>query len=176
MKTGHGPPPACPPRPRPRRCLRPDAPGLGPAGCAGRRGPLPALLPPARLPGLLDLPGLAHHASAQRVGHLDRPEAAHRGGSGPGERGPNQRGDGTEAVRTRCEQGSGFPRPARCGCPPARTVLWKQELGGPARSGSVWFRWLRIQALRVSLTTDRRAGSGLGSGVCRATATLPEQK
>uniref|UniRef100_A0A7N5JGT3 Carbonic anhydrase 5A n=1 Tax=Ailuropoda melanoleuca TaxID=9646 RepID=A0A7N5JGT3_AILME len=46
-------------------------------GCALRRGPLPARPSPARLPGLLDLRRLPHHASAQRVGHLGHPEAAH---------------------------------------------------------------------------------------------------
>uniref|UniRef100_A0A8C0SDX9 Alpha-carbonic anhydrase domain-containing protein n=1 Tax=Canis lupus familiaris TaxID=9615 RepID=A0A8C0SDX9_CANLF len=46
-------------------------------GCTGHYGPLPALLPPAHLPGLLDLPGFPHHPSTH-VGHLDHPEAAYR--------------------------------------------------------------------------------------------------
>ncbi|XP_075851976.1 carbonic anhydrase 5A, mitochondrial isoform X3 [Microcebus murinus] len=52
-------------------------------GCAGGPGPLRPLPAAARLPGLLDLRGLPHHAAAGRVGHLDPPEAAHRGGSQP---------------------------------------------------------------------------------------------
>uniref|UniRef100_A0A9L0IY27 Carbonic anhydrase 5A n=1 Tax=Equus asinus TaxID=9793 RepID=A0A9L0IY27_EQUAS len=52
-------------------------------GCAGSHGPLRALLSAAHLPGLLDLPGLPHHPSANRVGHLDPPEEAHRGGPEP---------------------------------------------------------------------------------------------
>uniref|UniRef100_A0A8C9KXI7 Carbonic anhydrase 5A n=1 Tax=Phocoena sinus TaxID=42100 RepID=A0A8C9KXI7_PHOSS len=45
-------------------------------GRAGGPGPLPALLPAARLPGLLDVSGLPDHASAL-VGHLDHPQEAH---------------------------------------------------------------------------------------------------
>ncbi|XP_012513127.1 PREDICTED: carbonic anhydrase 5A, mitochondrial isoform X1 [Propithecus coquereli] len=52
-------------------------------GRAGGPGPLRPLPSAARLPGLLDLRGLPHHPAAGRVGHLDHPEAAHRGGSEP---------------------------------------------------------------------------------------------
>ncbi|XP_043291718.1 carbonic anhydrase 5A, mitochondrial isoform X3 [Cervus elaphus] len=52
-------------------------------GRASSPGPLPALLPAARLPGLLDVPRLPDHAATVRVGHLDHPQEAHRGGSRP---------------------------------------------------------------------------------------------
>uniref|UniRef100_A0A8B9X998 Carbonic anhydrase 5A n=1 Tax=Bos mutus grunniens TaxID=30521 RepID=A0A8B9X998_BOSMU len=41
-------------------------------------GPLPALLPAACLPGLLDIPRLPDHTATVRVGHLDHPQEAHR--------------------------------------------------------------------------------------------------
>uniref|UniRef100_A0A8D0U571 Alpha-carbonic anhydrase domain-containing protein n=1 Tax=Sus scrofa TaxID=9823 RepID=A0A8D0U571_PIG len=44
-------------------------------GLAGGPGPLPALLPAAHLPRLLDVPGLPDHAPALRVRHLDHLEA-----------------------------------------------------------------------------------------------------
>ncbi|KAF6287629.1 carbonic anhydrase 5A [Rhinolophus ferrumequinum] len=46
-------------------------------GCTCNCGPLPALLSAAHLPGLLDLPGLPHHSSTNRISHLDHPEEAH---------------------------------------------------------------------------------------------------
>ncbi|XP_023101035.2 carbonic anhydrase 5A, mitochondrial isoform X8 [Felis catus] len=53
------------------------------SGGAGGHGPLPAVLSAARLPGLLDLPGVPHHPSANRVGHLDHLEGARPSGSEP---------------------------------------------------------------------------------------------
>uniref|UniRef100_A0A667HNX0 Carbonic anhydrase 5A n=1 Tax=Lynx canadensis TaxID=61383 RepID=A0A667HNX0_LYNCA len=63
-----------------RRCAGGERPGRDrrvPTGGAGGHGPLPAVLSAARLPGLLDLPGVPHHPSANRVGQLDHLEGAH---------------------------------------------------------------------------------------------------
>lgn len=70
-------------------------------------------------------------------------------------------GDRTEAARRRCKQGSGLPRPARCGCLPRED--------GPPETGAGWTGALGLGLVSVASNSgsaslpDDRPGRGVGA-------------
>ncbi|XP_069312371.1 carbonic anhydrase 5A, mitochondrial isoform X2 [Eulemur rufifrons] len=112
-------------------------PGHTAQGREGGPGPLRPLPPAARLPGLLDLRGLPHHPAAGRVGHLDHPEAAHRGGSEPAVRAALAAG----LCRRRGGDGAGRQLPsAAAPAPPAGPRVLPGHCGGSAGTGGAALR------------------------------------